>query len=92
MDELLEKKEDELILKITDEVTKNRSKIRADFARAYLAHLPEGTTFDDIQLVETYKDNQWKYWFECKVEGRWPDSPSEEEIAEAQKEKENDEL
>lgn len=41
-----------------------RAKLLDEFAKIYLIHLPEDTTVDDIELVETvvpYESRRWRY-------------------------------
>jgi len=45
--------EDLVDIKAIKEIMENRSKILEDFARAYLASLPEGTPISKLELVET---------------------------------------
>jgi len=55
----------ELLKECEMEICTRRSQILNDFAKAYLAHLPPGTSPMDIVLNEHF-DGAWKWHFELK--------------------------
>jgi hypothetical protein len=64
------KRVNEVIAEKLASITRNRNKILEDFAEAYLAHLPECISIDDIELVEqrgnTWSTGETKWYFQVK--------------------------
>ena len=61
-DRLRMKEKEDLLTEICTTAQVMRAKLLDGFAKVYLAHLPEGTTVDDIELVEIWGPDTMRRW------------------------------